>query len=222
MLKSQRQSLVPNVPFMKIYRVRPICSAPNCFSPSLLLLQHFVLSHDALRQQRFSSAHAPTTVDNIGFPKPPEALAPVIPSRFRYVAFSEYHENHDRTAALEFVINAVTSKEELRSLEKQLIETREVTATSRKSRRNRFEPSPQFVERAMQISKAAANIGEEYTGLVINPIQAAKPTSEFNYPWASKTPYTKLEPMDRYGVAHGTFGASLDRYGVRIVHLGLR
>ncbi|KAJ4303397.1 hypothetical protein N0V90_002290 [Kalmusia sp. IMI 367209] len=149
---------------MKLPRARPICRAPNHFSPSVALYQHFVAPYNGLDQQRFaSSVHAPPETSHFlsyeGDPSPPASEAPLDePQSARLQLNARKHENVSKFRS-----------QKSNSIQGHL--QREANKTTR------------AVAELLLKSRVAFARREEYKGVVVEPIQATHRIPEEKWPW---------------------------------------
>lgn len=177
---------------MKLHRARSICRAQNCFSPSTVLYQHFVLPYNAavLRQQRFASSAPASTAEDTHAPRhsfPPEPLLSSEdvdtisssdihrPEKLRI----KYYAQHvaDTPANLERLMHQYKANPNDRYLQAQV--------------------SDHYIVRKMREARIAAVEGKEYKPRVLKPKPAAHQIPEVKYPWATRSALNKPEPMAR-------------------------
>jgi hypothetical protein len=156
---------------MNLHHARPVCRAPNRFSPSSLLYQHFVAPYHVTNQQRFSSASAPalaaTENDN--------------PARLKIRRI--YPSGKDKKLA------GLKRELDSKTLLPNSADGDTLPAQARASER--------YVEELMLKTRHACDNGEEYPGVLLRPCTPPLLIPEQRWPWAAKSSGARVDAMSR-------------------------
>ncbi|KAJ4347296.1 uncharacterized protein N0V89_011236 [Didymosphaeria variabile] len=183
---------------MKLHHARPICRAPNCFSPSVLLYQYFISPYNAAHQQRFSSsAPSPEAAEdgpsNRSSESPDHTVATIaaqaIPSSPAQTKI-RFHDNKEilRRKTPRELVDAAGTKAKPPNLVKK--GARPLNAYN----------SEKNVEQLLLKAKLAVDDGEEYRGELVKPFASPVFIPEQMFPWSAKSSQSNLDAMSRYGI----------------------
>ncbi|KAF2445653.1 hypothetical protein P171DRAFT_386352 [Karstenula rhodostoma CBS 690.94] len=179
---------------MKFHRARPVCRAPNCFSPSVLLYQNFVAPYHAARHQRFSSpAFAPQAAES---ESPNDSSEVPLPSS----ATTEVKGKHRSPAQAKIRLldqRTRTKGKPLTDWKRRSGSEPNISTGNPENRSALAHASETYVARLLLKAKLACDDGEEYHAILVRPYAARVLVPEQKWPWAAKSAQRNLDAMSR-------------------------
>ncbi|KAL1595157.1 hypothetical protein SLS60_009845 [Paraconiothyrium brasiliense] len=178
---------------MKLQHARPVCRAPNRFSPSVLLYQHFIFPYNAAHQQRLSSsAPAPEAAED-GSPKSfPENQGAV-------TAEAEY-KSPARPKIRLYEVSGI-GKRQMRMDLAHNMQSRKIDHQKLGGKKGDLAWRAHVLENRLEAlllnARLAVDEGKEYKGALVRPLQSPVFVPEQKYPWAAKSSRANIDAMSR-------------------------
>jgi non-canonical poly(A) RNA polymerase PAPD5/7 len=178
---------------MNLHHARPVCRAPNRFSPSSLLYQHFVAPYHVTNQQRFSSASAPALAATEN--EPPQSWAQV-PKATKATTAEPPKDNPARLKIRRIYPSGKDKK--LAGLKRELdSKTLLPNSADGDTLPAQARASERYVEELMLKTRHACDNGEEYPGVLLRPCTPPLLIPEQRWPWAAKSSGARVDAMSR-------------------------
>ncbi|KAH7081710.1 hypothetical protein BKA63DRAFT_404886 [Paraphoma chrysanthemicola] len=175
---------------------RLICRAPNRFTPSIVLWQHFVgPNHHTLYQQRFSS-HVTEAVQNAAGTEH-AAVSPLEASGLSQLKAESGQEPGPFT-----IRRTRTGKGEWHNSKRDVTISKNI-ADKNATQHDRLSASEQL----LAVARAAFDASEDYKGLVVQPMVHPASFRESNLPWCLPAHERTMSGIDRLAVEIDRFYA---------------